>query len=116
MLLGSAICCYGGLCFEQCSMLLRWAVFCWTVQYVVTVVCVLSSAVCCYSGLCVEQCIMLLRWACVCLGSSVCYGGLCVELCSMLLRSAVCYWDMRYVVTVSFVLLDNGVCCYCGFV
>ena len=38
MLLSSALCYYGGLCVvEQCSMLLRWAVCCWAVQFVVTV-------------------------------------------------------------------------------
>ena len=44
----------------------RAGLWCWAVQYVVTVLCVLlGSAVCCYDGLCVGQCSMLLRWVCL---------------------------------------------------
>ena len=64
VLLGSVVC-YGGLCFEQCSVLLLWAVFCWAVQYVVTVVCVLSNAVCYGELFVVGQWSMLFLWVCL---------------------------------------------------
>ena len=79
MLLGSALCCYGGMCVvKQCSMLLWWTVCCWAVQYVFTVDCILlGSAICCYGGLCVEQRSMLLRRVVLLISAVCCYGGLC---------------------------------------
>jgi len=103
--LGSAVCCYGGLCCWTVSMLLRWAVLlgsavccygglcCWTLQYVITVGCV------------VGQCSILLRWS---VGSwavqYVVTVGCVFEQCSTLLRWAVCCWALQYGVMVGCVV------------